>query len=504
MCAHCSGWIHIVWKGGEESKEANATLTVVDDRNGKKISIPVSNGTIDATELQKLGLRIYDPGFMNTAVCRSSVCFIDGDVGILRYRGYDIEELAEKSTFLEVAFLLIMGELPNKVQLEHWTEKVMKHTFVHENAFDLMKTFRYDAHPMGIVVSSLSAMSTFFPELNPALQGADLYIGDREKQFKQVYRVLGKMPTIAANAYRHRIGRPYNYPRSDLTYTENFLYMMDKLSESDYRPDPRLAKALDVLFILHAEHELNCSTAALRHLASSRVDPFTAVAGATGALYGPLHGGANEAVLRMLEAIEHVDNVPQFIEDVKNRKRKLMGFGHRVYKNYDPRARIVKSIADEVFSILGKDPLIDVAIALEQVALNDPYFIKRKLYPNVDFYSGLIYKAMGFPTDMFPVLFALPRAAGWLAHWVEMLDDPELRIYRPRQIYEGEDRRPFTPLHARKEAKVQSPSTFHSPFTRRRERGSTSGSPVSSQVFSRTTAAEHSPARKESPISFEE
>ncbi|RKP11277.1 citrate synthase-like protein [Piptocephalis cylindrospora] len=440
------------------------SLTVLDNRTNQLYEVPIQPGnTIDATKFKIMkeedeegqvaypppggpGLMVYDPAFQNTAVTRSSITYIDGDEGILRYRGYPIEELAEKSTYLEVAFLLIYGELPSKDQFAHFSDEVMRHTFLHTNVSDLMHAFNYDAHPMGMFITGLAAMSTFHPEANPALAGSDMYLEDSLVRNKQIFRILGKSPSLAAHAYRHRIGRPYNAPQRDLSYAENFLYMLDHLSEPNYRPNPKLARALDILFILHADHELNCSTAAMRHIGSSHVDPYSAAAGASAALYGPLHGGANEAVLRMLESIGGVEAVPDFLQQVKERKKKLMGFGHRVYKNYDPRAKIIRRIAYEVFDICGREPLIDVAIALEEAALKDEYFVKRKLYPNVDFYSGLIYKAMGFPTDMFPVLFAIPRMAGWLAHWVESCQDPAGKIWRPRQVYVGPTKRGYVPL----------------------------------------------------------
>jgi len=441
-----------------KAKKKGATSSVTLTRpNGKTATIEVDEesqqrgfgpATIHATDLSKVGLRAYDPGYLNTASATSKITFIDGDKGTLLYRGYPIEELAEKSNFLEVAFLLINGELPTKHQLSQWESKVMTHTYLHENLIHLMQTFRYDAHPMGMLISTIAALSTFYPEANAALSGQHIF-KDPQIRNKQVFRIIGKLPTIAACAYRHRIGRPYNQPATQLGYTENFLYMMDKLSEAKYTPNPKLARALDILFILHADHEMNCSTAAMRHIASSLADPYTAVAGAAGALFGPLHGGANEAVLRMLEEIGTVDKVPKFIEDVKNRKKKLMGFGHRVYRNYDPRAKIIRKVAYEVFDLLGTEPLIEIAMALESAALKDEYFIKRKLYPNVDFFTGLIYKSMGFPTDMFPVLFCIPRAVGWLAHWLELLDDPENKIVRPRQIYVGPAQRNYTPIDQR-------------------------------------------------------
>ncbi|KAJ3122701.1 hypothetical protein HK098_002537 [Nowakowskiella sp. JEL0407] len=409
------------------------TLTVLDNRTGKTYQVDIDEGgVISATTFQKMkligggpGLRIYDPAYLNTAVARSKICEIDGDKGILRYRGYPIEELAEKSTFVEVSFLLIYGYLPSKSQLEAWTTDVMRHTILHTKMQELMHSFQYDAHPMGMFISSIAALSTLSPEANPSLVGSDLFQKNILARNKQVIRLIGKTPTIAAACYRHRIGREYNEPQANLSYCENFLYMMDHLSEKNYVPNTVLTKALDILFILHADHELNCSTAAMRHIGSSLVDPYSCVAGAAAALYGPLHGGANEAVLRMLEEIGTVDKISQFIEDVKNKKRKLMGFGHRVYKTYDPRATIIRRVAYQVFEVVGRESLIDVAIELEKIALSDQYFIQRNLYPNVDYYSGLIYRAMGFPTDFFPVLFAIPRVSGWLAHWVESIQDPE-------------------------------------------------------------------------------
>eukprot|EP00475_Leptophrys_vorax_P023660 TRINITY_DN3241_c0_g1_i4.p1 TRINITY_DN3241_c0_g1~~TRINITY_DN3241_c0_g1_i4.p1 ORF type:complete len:413 (-),score=124.22 TRINITY_DN3241_c0_g1_i4:74-1312(-) len=387
---------------------------------------------------------------MNTSSATSRITWINGDKGVLLYRGYPIEELAEKSTFLECAFLLIYGELPSKDQSSYWSSRISKHTFIHEDLAGMMKSFRFNSHPMGMLISTVAAMSTLHPEANPALAGQDIY-KSIDVRNKQIHRIIGTIPTIAAFAYRHRIGRPYVNPSyNNLSYCENFMYMLDQLSNPNYKPHPRLARALDILFILHADHELNCSTAAMRHLASSGVDVYTCIAGSAAALYGPLHGGANEAVLRMLESIGSVDKIPSFIEKVKNKKVKLMGFGHRVYKNYDPRARIIQKLAEEVFSITGREPLIEVAVKLEKIALSDPYFIERQLYPNVDFYSGLIYKAMGFPTDMFPVLFTIPRTAGWLAHWNEFLDDPENKIIRPRQVYLGHAKRPYVPLEERK------------------------------------------------------
>jgi len=436
---------------------SNESFTVIDNRTGKEYKVDIKNGVIKAPQFFKMkgegfpGVRLYDPGFMNTASATSRITWINGGKGILRYRGYPIEQLAEKSTFEEVSYLLVNGELPDTDQLKYWRSRIMRHTYVHQDLKALMNTFRYDSHPMGMLISTVAAMSTFHPEANPALAGQGVY-NDQKLRNKQIHRIIGTMPTIAAFAYRQRIGRPYVDPapaEENLSYAENFLYMLDKMNQTHYKPHPRLARALDILFILHADHELNCSTTSMRLLASSGVDVYTAVAGASAALYGPRHGGANEAVLRMLQSIGSVENIPSFIDKVKKKKVKLMGFGHRVYKEYDPRARIIKKVADEVFSILGKEPLIEVAVALEKHALSDPYFVKRRLYPNVDFYSGLIYKAMGFPTDFFPVLFAIPRTVGWLSHWSEFLDDPENRIVRPRQVYLGPGARDYVGLDAR-------------------------------------------------------
>ena len=371
--------------------------------NGKSVEAEIKDDCILSSDLKKLGLSAYDNGYVSTAVCKSSICFIDGDQGILRYRGYNIEELAEKSNFLEVNYLLIFGELPSPKEYQNWCNRIMRHTYIHENMIDYLKSFRFDSHPMGILVSSLAALSTFHPEASTDLQGDELYTDDKFVQ-KQIFRILGKLPTLAACAYRHRIGRNYNYPRNDLGYTENFLYMLDRLNESDYTPNPVLSKALDVILMLHADHELNCSTAAMRMVSSTDVDPFTSMSAAASALYGPSHGGANEAALQMLEEIKTVDNIPAFIEQVKQKKRRLMGFGHRVYKSYDPRAKILKKIADQVFQVMGKSELIEVAVELERIALEDEYFKQRNLYPNVDFYSGIIYKAMGFPTEYFHFL----------------------------------------------------------------------------------------------------
>nr|GLL47257.1 citrate synthase, glyoxysomal-like [Ipomoea trifida]GMD84248.1 citrate synthase, glyoxysomal-like [Ipomoea batatas] len=432
------------------------SLTIIDERTGQRYQVQVSEeGTVKAADLKKIttgkndkGLKLYDPGYLNTAPVRSSISYIDGDEGILRYRGYPIEELAEKSSFLEVAYLLLYGNLPSEHQLADWEFAVSQHSAVPEGVLDIIQAMPHDAHPMGVLVSALSALSVFHPDANPALRGQDIY-KSKQVRDKQIVRILGKAPTIAAAAYLRLAGRPPVLPSNTLSYAENFLYMLDSLGNRSYKPNPRLARALDILFILHAEHEMNCSTAAARHLASSGVDVYTALAGAVGALYGPLHGGANEAVLKMLGEIGSIDNIPEFLEGVKNRKRKMSGFGHRVYKNYDPRARVIKKLADEVFSIVGRDPLIEVAVALEKAALADEYFVKRKLYPNVDFYSGLIYRAMGFPPEFFTVLFAIPRMAGYLSHWRESLDDPDTKIMRPAQAYTGVWLRHYMPLRER-------------------------------------------------------
>jgi len=441
-----------------------SSITVTDNRNGTSKEYEIKDGSVVAQQFwTDSKIRLYDPGYMNTVNCTSRICYIDGPKGILLYRGIPIEQLAMKSTFLEVSYLCIYGNLPSKKQLNYFSNRVMKHTYVHEDIKGMMKSFRYNSHPMGMLVSTVAAVSTLHPEANPALAGQNVY-DDKRLRNKQMHRIIGSMPTMAAYAYRHRIGRPYVDPGDGLGYAENFLYMLDKLNQKDYKPHPTLVRAMDILFTLHADHELNCSTAAMRHLASSGVDVYTCVAGATGALYGPKHGGANEAVLRMLEEIGSVENIPDFVEGVKKKTRRLMGFGHRVYKNYDPRAKIIRGIAEDVFSVLGKEPLIEVAVALEAHALKDPYFKKRNLYPNVDFFSGLIYKAMGFPTDFFPVLFAIPRTVGWLSHWNEFLDDKENRIVRPRQKYLGETSHDYTELAARTEvpSDLQSYSTSES------------------------------------------
>jgi citrate synthase len=424
------------------------TLTVTDNRTGKQYEIPIEDGTIRATALRKIktdeddfGLMTYDPAYMATASCRSAITFIDGEKGILQYRGYPIEQLAEKSTYLEVAYLLINGHLPTEKQLADWDQEITIHTFVHENVKEFMQGFRYDAHPMGMLLASVGALSTFYPEAAA--------IKDKDARFLQVIRLLAKMPTLAAFSYRHNRGMPYVYPDNDLSYPGNFLSMIYKIAELKYEPDPRLEHALDVLFILHADHEQNCSTSAVRSVGSSQVDPYSAVAAGVAALYGPLHGGANEAVLRMLSRIETKENVPSFIESVKNGDEKLMGFGHRVYKNFDPRAKIIKKAVDEVFEVTGKNPLLEIATELEKIALEDEYFISRKLYPNVDFYSGLIYEALGMPVEMFPVLFAIGRTSGWIAQWLELIDDPEQKISRPRQIYTGERDLEYVPITER-------------------------------------------------------
>jgi citrate synthase len=417
------------------------TLTVVDNRTGRTYELPIEHGAIRARDLARLGLVSYDPAFGNTASCRSRITYIDGDAGVLLYRGYPIEQLAERSTFVETAYLLIKGELPNAQHLAQWTHNITMHTIVHENIKNFMDGFRYDAHPMGMLVATVGALSTFYPDAK--------LIHDAESRRIQTHRLLAKMPTIAAFAHRHAIGMPYAYPDNDLSYTGNFLNMMFKVTELKYRPNPVLERALDVLFILHADHEQNCSANAMRSIGSSQVDPFSALAGACAALYGPLHGGASEAALRMLQEIGSVANVPAYIARVKRGEVRLMGFGHRVYKNFDPRGKVIKRLADEVFAETGRNPLLDVAMELERIALHEDYFVRRRLYPNVDFYSGLIYQAMGFPVDMFPVLFAIPRTAGWIAQWLEMVQDEEQRIARPRQIYLGPGRREYVPLDHR-------------------------------------------------------
>jgi citrate synthase len=415
------------------------TITIIDDRTGKQVTVPINNGTFSSTALRELDpdLRMYDPAFLSTAACASSITYLDGDAGILRYRGYPIEQLAEQSTYLEVAYLLLNGDLPTQAQLDEWTYDVTHHTFLHENVRKrFMEGFHYDAHPMGMFVSGLAALSTFYPEAK------DIF--DPENRDKQVLRLIAKTPTLAAYCHRFSVGMPTVYPDNSLTYTANFLNMMWRVGE--YEVHPVLERALEILFILHADHEQNCGTTAMRVVGSSHADPYSACAAAAAGLYGPLHGGANEAVVRMLSDIGSYDNVPAFIESVKAGKGRLMGFGHRVYKNYDPRAKIIKSAAYQVFEVTGKNPLLDVALKLEEVALQDDYFTSRKLYPNVDFYSGLIYQAMGFPMEMFTVLFAIPRTSGWLAHWVELLGDKDQKISRPRQLYTGAELRDYTPI----------------------------------------------------------
>ncbi|HWD64932.1 MAG TPA: citrate synthase [Solirubrobacteraceae bacterium] len=424
------------------------TLSITDNRTGQTYEIPIEDETIRATELRNIkvgdddfGLMTYDPAYMATASCRSAITFIDGDRGILEYRGYPIEQLAEQSTYLEVAYLLVHGHLPSQSELGEWTHLITTHTFVHENVKEFMQGFRYDAHPMGMLLASVGALSTFYPEASR--------IKDEETRYMQVIRLIAKMPTLAAFSYRHNRGMPYVYPDNDLSYAGNFLSMIYKIAELKYEPDPRLEHALDVLFILHADHEQNCSTSAVRSVGSSQVDPYSAVAAGVAALYGPLHGGANEAVLRMLRRIESKENIPDFIKGVKEGNERLMGFGHRVYKNFDPRAKIIKTATEEVFEVTGKNPLLDIATELEKIALEDSYFIDRKLYPNVDFYSGLIYEALGMPVEMFPVLFAIGRTSGWIAQWLEMIDDPEQKIARPRQIYTGRRTVDYVPMDQR-------------------------------------------------------
>ncbi len=423
-------------------------LTLIDNRTGRSYEIPIQHDTIRAMDLRQIkvsegdfGLMTYDPAFMNTSSCQSKITYIDGEKGILRYRGYPIEELAEKSSYLETAYLILYGRLPAKAELNRWKHNITFHTFLHENIKKFMDGFHHDAHPMGMLVSTVAALSTFYPDARR--------IFDSDSRREQTFRLIGKMPTLAALTYRHSRGLPYSYPDNDLSYTGNFLNMLFKMTEVKYQPNPILERALDVLFILHADHEQNCSTNAMRSVGSSHVDPYCAVAAAAAALYGPLHGGANEQVLRMLTEIGSKDRVPEFVKKVKAGEGRLMGFGHRVYKNYDPRARIIKRVADQVFEVTGKNPLLDIALELERIALEDDYFIKRKLYPNVDFYSGIIYQAMGFPVEMFPVLFAIPRTSGWVAQWEEMLLDSEQKIARPRQIYNGSDLRKYVSLEGR-------------------------------------------------------
>jgi len=434
-------------KPAPEKAEA---LTITDHRTGRVYEVPIADGTIRAIDLRQIkvnpedfGLMSYDPAFMNTASCKSRITFIDGDKGILRYRGYPIEQLAENCTYLEVAYLLLYGELPDHKQYQEWKRNITFHTMIHESLKKFMDGFNYDAHPMGMLIATVAAMSTLYPDAHN--------IQDPASRTKQTHRLIAKMPTLAAFAYRHSMGMPYVYPDNSLSYAENFLNMLFKMPSESYKPNPVIAKALDVLFILHADHEQNCGTNAMRSVGSSHADPYSSVAGAAAALYGPLHGGANEEVLKMLAEIGSKDKVPAFIKEVKEGKggKRLMGFGHRVYKNYDPRAKIIKRMADEVFEVTGRNPLLDLALELERIALQDDYFVKRKLYPNVDFYSGLIYQAIGMPTAAFTVLFAIPRTSGWIAQWGEMLQDPEQKIARPRQVYIGLDERQFVPIDKR-------------------------------------------------------
>jgi citrate synthase len=434
---------------GQPSRETTAqTLTVTDNRTGRSYELPIQDGTVRGMDLRQVktgdedfGLMVYDPAYMNTASCRSSITYIDGDAGVLQHRGYPIEQLCEHSSYLEVAYLLIEGALPTPAQLEDWIHEITIHTFVHENVKDFMQGFRYDANPMGMLVASVGALSTFYPDANQ--------IHDEDVRKMQIIRLLAKMPTLAAFAFRHNMGQPYVYPDNDLNYAGNFLGMMYKMTELKYEPDPRLERALDVLFILHADHEQNASTSAVRAVGSTQVDPYSAVAAGVAALYGPLHGGANEQALKMLSRIGSVENIPAFLEGVKQGKERLMGFGHRVYKNYDPRARIIRKYLDDVFEVRGKSPLLDLATELEKRALDDDYFTSRKLYPNVDFYSGLIYEALGLPVAMFPVMFAIGRTSGWIAQWLEMVQDSEQKIARPRQIYTGERDRDYLPIDQR-------------------------------------------------------
>jgi citrate synthase len=434
--------------GANGAGGANDSLSVTDNRTGRTYEIPIVDGAVRSLDLRAIktsdedfGLLAYDPAFMNTASCRSSITFLDGDAGVLQYRGYPIEQLAEHSTYLEVAYLLVNGDLPTAAQLEEWTHLITIHTFVHENVKSFIQGFRHDAHPMGMLLGAVGALSTFYPDASR--------IHDAESRAIQTIRLIAKMPTLAAFSYRHNLGMPYVYPDNDLNYAGNLLGMLYKMTELKYEPDPRIERALDVLFILHADHEQNCSTSAVRAIGSSLVDPYSAIAGGIAALYGPSHGGANEEVVRMLHRIERKENIPDFIEGVKAGNERLMGFGHRVYKNYDPRARIIKGACEDVFEVTGINPLLAIATELEKIALEDEYFISRKLYPNVDFYSGLIYEALGMPMSMFPVMFAIGRTSGWIAQWLEMVQDPEQKIARPRQIYTGELGRDYVPLEQR-------------------------------------------------------
>jgi len=434
--------------GDGVAQDGHGTLSVTDNRTGRSYEIEITDGTVRSTDFRQIkvadddfGLMTYDPAYMNTASCRSEITYLDGENGVLEYRGYPIEQLAEKSTYLEVAYLLVHGDLPSSAQLEEWIGEITIHTFVHENIKGFMQGFRHDAHPMGMLLGSVGALSTFYPDAND--------IKDPENRHIQTIRLIAKMPTLAAFAYRHNMGMPYVYPDNDLAYSGNFLSMMYKMTELKYEPDPRLERALDILFILHADHEQNCSTSAVRSVGSSQVDPYSAIAAGVAALYGPLHGGANEAVLRMLKRIESKENIPDFIKGVKEGDERLMGFGHRVYKNYDPRAKIIKRATEDVFEVTGKNPLLEIATELEKIALEDDYFVERKLYPNVDFYSGLIYEAMGLPVAMFPVMFAIGRTSGWIAQWLEMVQDSEQKIARPRQIYTGGRERDYVPIEQR-------------------------------------------------------
>jgi len=434
--------------GGVASAERQDTLTVTDNRTGETYEVPIDAGTVKAMDFRQVkvgeddfGLMTYDPAYTNTASCRSEITFIDGDAGVLQHRGYSIEDLCEHATYLEVAYLLVCGELPTREQLDKWVHEITIHTYVHENMREFLSGFRYDAHPMGMLLGCVGALSTFYPDAKA--------IDDESERHMAAVRLIAKVPTLAAFAYRHSLGLPYIYPDNDLSYPGNFLSMLYKMTEVKYEPDPRIERALDVLWILHADHEQNCSTSAVRAVGSSEVDPYSSVAAGVAALYGPLHGGANEAVLRMLDRIEKVENIPDFLQGVKDKKEKLMGFGHRVYKNYDPRARIIKKNVDEVFEVTGKNPKIEIAVELEKHALEDDYFNERKLYPNVDFYSGLIYEALRIPTDMFTVMFAIPRTSGWIAQWLEMVQDEETKIARPRQIYTGERDLDYVPIDQR-------------------------------------------------------
>jgi citrate synthase len=442
---------------GDGVAPGTESLTVIDNRTGKKYELPISEGTVRAMDLREIkvadddfGLMAYDPAFTNTASCRSAITYIDGDAGVLEHRGIPIDQLCEHSSFVEVAYLLIFGELPTKPQLERWTHDITHHTFVHEDIKKFLEGFRHDAHPMGMLLAGVGALSTFYPDAKR--------IDDPEERYMAAIRLIAKIPTLAAFAHRHSMGLPYVYPDNALSYPENFLSMMFNMTMEKYEPDPRLARVLDILFILHADHEQNCSTNAVRSVGSSDVDPYSAVAAGIAALYGPLHGGANEAVLRMLRRIERVENVPDFLEGVKNRDERLMGFGHRVYKNYDPRARIIEQHMEDVFEATEYNPLVEIARELEKRALADEYFTSRKLYPNVDFYSGIIYEALRIPNEMFTVIFAIPRTAGWMAQWLEMNDDPDQKIARPRQIYTGERERDYTPVGKRRgEEKIVGP-----------------------------------------------